>query len=212
MMIDYIKTPDHGQQKRRPTVDIVMIDSRSLQHPDWVAQAKSSALNQTYPGVGLLVFNNTTKINNIGTCWNSCVHKSKADFVYFMGDDDILSPSIITVLVDAFSMAQRELKKREKNEQLVMVSSGITLMSEAGIVIGSSQTHTTGLIHREYVLKNKFAETLLNGVDDEWLARARKAGVKDATVNDYFGYYYRQHAGQVSGQAIITPAPTMKKV
>jgi hypothetical protein len=212
MMIDYIKTPDHGHNKKRPTVDIVMIDSRSPQHPEWVKQAKTSALNQTYPGVGLLVFNNTAKINTIGTCWNSCVHKSKADFVFFLGDDDIISPVMITVLVDSFYMAQRQLHATNPKLKMVMVSSGITLINDQTQIIGHSPILTTGLIDRQWLLTHKFSETLKKGVDDEWLGRSRAAGAKDALANDFFGYYYRQHPGQVSGQATITNAPTMQKV
>lgn len=183
-----------------PKVDVVVIVSRKNTNPKWVDQCLNSIIGQTYGNLGLLEVENNNNFLSIGRAWNMAADASKADYLYFVGDDDIIHPVTVAVCVEMHT----HFKKAIKGKTLALTTTGVTLINENTEILGYAPCTTTGLIPRIVFDKRKklrFSETLANGVDDDWLARIKKKTKYQAMkVEAFFGYYYRTHAGQVSGQ------------
>ena len=68
-------------------ISVVMIDSRSDKHPDWVQVAVQSIERQNVE-VELVVVNNIGRKRTIGECFNLGVEDATGEYCFFIGDDD----------------------------------------------------------------------------------------------------------------------------
>jgi len=192
-----------GSSVLLPKIDVVVVVSRQNTQPEWVTKCLDSIRNQAYHNLGLITIENNAKTLTIGAAWNLAARKSTADWLYFVGDDDLLHPMAISVLAASIPFFSKQLRFPEA---LSLISTGLSLITEQGDLIGFSDTATTGLIRRSVITKLEFNHTLLNGVDDEFLSRLTAAGYVTTMLNHTYYYYYRQHPGQVSGMAEIKTA------
>ena len=71
-------------------LSIIVIDSRSERHPEWVQVCLDSLEKQIVP-VELLVIDNTKREKTIGECWNEGVRHCTSDWIAFVGDDDYVA-------------------------------------------------------------------------------------------------------------------------
>ncbi len=179
-------------------VDVCMVRVRADDHP-WVEQAVHSVNEQSYEHLGLLVLDNTARELSIGTAWNVCVQQSKADLVLFLGDDDALTPDLVSCMVDGY------LYMRKQALNLVRVTTCCTLVDEeSGLSAVSNGIYHTGLFQRAYLLDHPFDETLSRGVGKamaDGIERSQRLLGEPLSVGIMHnaGYIYRQHAFMASG-------------
>ena len=180
---------------------MVIVDSRSKEHPEWVNESILSVKEQSIVDkVELLVMDNTDRSSSIGKCWNEGIEKAKADWVFFLGDDDYLTPDYLASLctfIDKFA-----------KEDIVVCSTFCILFDEGRGISGAYAKAPTGAFRREYFLEHKFDETLVKHIDIDAYDRVRKDDKNMIVCKWHFGYYYRQHENQISGRKDIKQIPT----
>lgn len=173
-------------EEHKPLVTVVMIKSRT---GEMFQEARKSILRQSYPYIEFYIIDNMDKIRSIGNCWNEGVQKAHGKYVFFMGDDDILSPDYIASLVTTVELSS--------NKNKVGVTSCITAFD--GREFKQIKSYPTGMFKREYVLKYPFDELLPRKVDTRYYDAMQARGDDVALAMWHFGYFYRQHDGMVSG-------------
>ena len=195
-----IKHNNNGGGK--PAISVIVIDSRSNSNPDWVEKCLNSVKDQTLQNIELIVLNNLEKKYSIGKLYNQGVEAAEADWVYFLGDDDYVSPDFFASLVAFID--------RYTEDYVVACSTYSTFFDDEKREMSINTMAPFGAFRREFLLKNKFDETLDRYIDAEMYKRVgemgKVEGVHKARVcRWHFGYYYRQHGGMVSGKKIIKP-------
>lgn len=161
-------------------VGVVVIDSRSEKHPDWVNTCVNSIKNQSYKNIEIVLCKNLDRSYTIGKLWNDAVRRlSDCGWILFVGDDDWISRDYVQTLlsytsedcvgVSTFMMAYRDGKTYELRRP------------------------PTGMFKRSYLLKHPFNEELKKGIDREYLEELSKRGDKYIVLPHHFGYFYRQH-------------------
>lgn len=186
-----------------PRVDVIVINSRQESNPKWVESCLNSIKTNTYGNIGLITVWNENRSNSIGQCWNAAVARSTAKYVMFVGDDDIIAPTLIHDLVYNLRFA------KTKNAGIVAASSFMTMIDEKSNILGTMPNPFTGLFEREAIYNNPFDESLKNNVDTELFERFRAAGLHIALIKHCYGYYYRRHKNMVSDESRFqTPLPS----
>jgi len=168
-------------------VSVIVIDSRSEAHPDWVRTCLNSIENQTVE-VELIVIPNTDRDKTIGECWNIGVKEATGDWIVFVGDDDYIARDLVYTL------------SQFTNTQSVCITSYMTAFRDENAL--PYVQIWTGMWKREYLLKYPFNEKLKSGVDREYIEETKKRNDTVLVLPYYFGYYYRKHedyscAGQI---------------
>lgn len=178
-------------------VTVVVIDSRSGLHPDWVQTAISSVAEQSATPE-ILVINNRERKFTIGRCWNDAIAKIDTEFVLFLGDDDWLARDYLQSL----------LTYADKYPQYVCYTSYMTAYSETDKLLAPLVRITTGMWRTEYLKRFPFNEQLEKGIDREYIEEASKRMDKIFVVEHNFGYYYRKHEDySCSGRIIFKKNP-----
>jgi glycosyltransferase involved in cell wall biosynthesis len=208
-----------------PLVDIILVNSRGSTNP-WFRQALSSAMDQTYGHCGVLVVNNNDHAISIGAALNLGVMKSQAKYVLRLDDDDYISIDLAAHLAGTFEKLRNRVplpqeKASQDTSKLVLVTSGVTLVDEAGrrlqdqvtydngiTGITYMQMHHTGMYLREWLRDNPCDEQLTRHTGTYLQQRATALGdvmgCRTTWASSYhYGYHYRQHIGQVSGQKVV---------
>lgn len=180
-----------------PELTVVMIDSRSDLHPEWVQAAIRSVEKQTIP-VAFIVVNNVGRKKTIGECWNKAVAQAETDWILFLGDDDFIAPNYCETLM--------YYAKRPELSHAVSFTTHMIVFREQPD--GSTYRQylprpCTGMWKREYVLKYPFNEKLPKGIDREYIEEVEKRGDTKILIDHNIGYFYRQHddyscAGKIS--------------
>lgn len=177
-------------------ITVVMIDSRSDRHPDWVQTAINSVKKQTYP-VKFLVVDNVGRKKTIGQCWNEAVKHINTPWTFFLGDDDWISPDLCGLF--AYYAQRPDL------QHAVSFTTNMTVYREE-----AKETRTkelprphTGCWKTEYLRKYPFNEKLEKGIDREYIEEVEKRGDTKILIHYHAGYHYRQHddyscAGKIS--------------
>jgi len=163
-------------------ISVVMIDSRSKIHSDWVQIAVSSVKNQTVK-CELIVVNNTDRKKSIGKCFNEGVKQSAGEWVFFLGDDDYITDDYLATI-------EYNIKKHSKLNMVAIATFMTVFDNEKDEALKRAPT---GAIKREYLLKHPFNEELEKGVDREWFDNMAGRGDLQVVIPYHFGYYYRQH-------------------
>jgi len=181
--------------EKLPKVGIIIIHGHA--NEEWFKHAIDSCKSQIYPDFEICVINNLDRKKSIGQCWNEAVRKLRdCKYVYFVGDDDYISPDLLISSVATLEMA------RMSDEQYVQCSSYITGIDENGDLLGYYQKVPTGLWLREYLLKYPFDENLKKQVDTKAIFNIERNGYKRLIMLHHFGYFYRRHKNQVTGEKI----------
>ena len=165
-----------------PLITVLVIDSRSDKHNDWVQNCLRSIKAQTYDNIELIVENNIGRKRTIGKCWNDGIKKAKGDYIFFVGDDDWLARTCVAEMASHIDPRWKRVTTK-----LMMYH------DDTGIVV-SIERETTGMWERKYLLQHPFNEKLKSGVDREYNQEYIKAGELACIVPYYHGHYYRRHS------------------
>lgn len=179
-------------------ISVVIVDSRSTLHPDWMQCAINSVKSQSVE-VELIIVDNTKKGMTIGKAFNEGVKRSKGEWVLFVGDDDYISADYCNTLLthaDYFKRSQIEVSG---------ITTYMTLFDEKKH--GFQQKNPTGMIKRKYLLENPFNENLEKGIDRELIENMVSTGHQYIVIPYHFGYFYRQHKEEVTVAATIGRKP-----
>lgn len=192
----FVNISDYFPQEVSSLITVVMIDSRSDRHPDWVQTAINSVKKQTYP-VKLLVVDNIGRKKTIGQCWNEAVKHVNTPWTFFLGDDDWISPDLCGLF--AYYIQRRDL------QHAVSFTTNMTVYREEGQETRSKELPRphTGCWKTEYLRKYPFNEKLQKGIDREYIEEVEKRGDTKILIHYHAGYHYRQHddyscAGKIS--------------
>ncbi len=170
-----------------PLISVIVIDSRSDSHYDWVEQCYQSLRAQTIP-IDVIIIDNIGRKKTIGGCWNAGVRLAKCEWIVFVGDDDFVSPEYAEFLLRWIDSA------RVKESRIVNVSTYMTTWNEATPEYKKFLTRqSTGAWKKSYLLKYPFNEKLKKGIDREYIEEMVKRGDQSLIIEYFFGYFYRRH-------------------
>ena len=168
-------------------VTVIVIDSRSKTHPDWVHQCIESILGQTVE-VELIVIENTERDKTIGKCWNEAVKQAKTEWCFFVGDDCTLARDCVQVMLN------------HTDHKLPCVTTFMIMFDGEEKVYKTVFRPCTGMWRREYLLEYPFNEKLEKGIDREYFEEAKKRNHYAYNIDYYFGHYDRRHGDHRSGK------------
>ena len=183
-------------------ITVVIVDSRSKNHPEWVEKAVGSVKEQTLQNIELIVLDNTERKYSIGAMYNRGLELAESKWVYFLGDDDFVSPDYFASLCTFI--------EKFADDDTVACSTYSTFFDDEKKVSSINAMTPMGAFRREYFLEHPFDENLVKYVDVEAYKRFDKEGKKAKICRWHFGYYYRQHGGNISGRKNIKPVPKDK--
>lgn len=182
------------------TLTIGIVKSRE----EYLEKAIQSLKMQTYlkhHNFNIHIIDNMDKKLSIGKAFNQIADECKTDLVMYLGDDDWLDECYIENCMNHY-----ELRKEMYPQPIGIVTSCLYIEDENGLTYPCSKM-PTGFWNAEYVRQRRFDETLPQQVDSEFVVRVREAqeaGEKTCVIQieSEFGYYYRQHGKNVSGDKI----------
>lgn len=194
----FINNPNllFGQEKK-PTISVGIV--KSDRNDEWFNQAISSIKNQSFPAAELIVLNNPIDENkkyrySVGEAFNKLADKATGDFIFFMGDDDIVSSDILHCMINQFYETERAV------DCVVSSHTHVTIFNEDGYAWADKIP--TGMWKTDFVKHFRFDEKKKKHVDTEFINRTRGMGFITAIARHHVGYYYRQHDNMVSGNKI----------
>jgi glycosyltransferase involved in cell wall biosynthesis len=176
-----------------------------------VERCFNSIRRQVTPSeVSVVVIKNLERTKSIGWCYNQIAQQAKDDWILYVGDDDLISRTYLynlAVFLDTF-------KERFPEEDPVALTTSLMLMShESGSIKQAPiELAPTGMWKKDHLLENPFDESLTRWVDTELYVRTvdlDKAVIIDQTN---YGYYYRQHGDNVSGNKFTERKSVMNKL
>lgn len=192
-----------------PGITVIMIDTG--RNDKWFKEATASVLDQVYPletisdgnhktKIELKIANNRDKKYTIGQCWNYLIKEAEFDHIFILDDDDMMEKEL---LLNMMLFLQR-IKLEDKNKDIIGVTPNVTFMEkkDGKMYYQFSDSYTSGLIEKEWLLKIPFREELEKHVDMRWDDDILKKGKYVAVQNWNHGYLYRQHDGMVSGRNV----------
>jgi hypothetical protein len=182
----------------KPAISVIIIDSRSDKHPEWVEKAINSVKDQSFKDIELIVLDNVERKCSIGAMYNRGVELATADWVYLLGDDDFVSP-------DFFGSLTTFINLYADNKDVVSCSTYSTFFDDDKKQMSINTMTPFGAFRREYLLENPLDESLEKYIDVNIYKRFDKQGKKAKICRWHFGYYYRQHGDNVSGRKNIKP-------
>lgn len=182
------------------SVDVVMIQQRPDDH-DWVSQALESVMAQRYAHLGLITVDNRDRSATIGACWNAAVKKSTADLVLMFGDDDAMTPDLVSCMVAGW----QHMAPAAPN--LVHLTTHCTIIDQNASLQAHAQVQHTGMFLRKFLLEHPFdeqAQRHVGALKVQAIAQAQQAMQQPMTmaILHHYGYIYRQHPFMVSGRPI----------
>ena len=178
--------------EQKNLVTVVVIDTRSKEHPDWVEMCKQSILNQSVR-CQLIVVENTERDKTIGKCWNEAVKQAEGNWVFFVGDDCWIARDCVQVMMG------------HVQEGKPCVTTYMTMFEndEYRIVMRPC----TGMWEKDYLLKHPFNEELNSGIDREYVQEVIKRGDNYVLVGYYFGHYDRRHDKNTTKKLVFKAPP-----
>lgn len=192
-----------------PGITVIMIDGG--RNDEWFKEAQKSVLEQIYPirevepgkwktQIELKIICNRDNALTIGQCWNKLIKKAEFDYIFILDDDDKIEKELLFNLM----LYYQRLKLDPKNENIIGVTPYVTFLAEKD---GKnfrqfSNSYTSGLVAKEWLLKIPFREDIKRKVDMRWDDDILKAGKYVAAQRWNQGYIYRQHDKMVSGRNI----------
>ncbi len=172
-------------------VGIVVIDSRSKTHKEWVKQCLDSIRSQTYRDIDVRVIDNTAKLLTIGRCRNQGAKMLEGcKWILYVDDDDWIERNYVQYLLD--------FAEYNDSPELAGVSTSCTFMYPDHWELRSEVP--IGMWKREYLLEHPYDEGLTKYEDIDMVKKLVKGGKHRIMSASYLtGYYYRQHDCKNSG-------------
>jgi len=159
-----------------------------------VADAIKSAERQLYPeDIDIVVIDNLDKKKSIGKCYNEIAEKTEADWIMYLGDDDIIVPTYIITLIARLL----ELSVDDKYNVVCLTTYCILYNDKSNKQLNRV---VQGMWNRKYVLENRYDETLDKLVDIDLFRRTNEREDLTIALVPYMnGYYYGQGTDNISG-------------
>lgn len=183
-------TEYHRERGPEPDVDVIVAHARPLTNA-WVAAALKSVEAQAYPRTGLITVDNTDHALTLGAAWNIGVASSKAELVFFLREEDMLTADLLEALITFWHLG------KEQNEHLVQVTSYMTLLSERNEAFPIQRAHT-GMWERASLDATPWSEALDTGLEADVIRRMTQkqapGGSLTFAVTHHCGYVWRNHA------------------
>jgi len=184
--------PDFSQEIKYPKISVVFVVSRIKTERNFVVEALNSLKNQIYPNYEIVWIENYNKMKTIGKCFNEGVQEATGDWVLFFADDDVLSMDYLANIASGIMSAP---------EDVVCISTNITMF---GIDAEQRMEKApTGCWKKSFLIENPFVEWANRYVDTEMFERMNRKEKKILILKHNYGYYYRSHQGQASGQKFV---------
>jgi len=179
-----------------PVITVGIVRGRDNQ--EWFDTALRSVSQQIYRNfkeIDLVIVENFDRKKSIGKCFNEIAQESKGEWVFYLGDDDHISPDYL------LSLMLRYFQSAKSDKTIVNIISYSTKFNTEIKVISSKSP--TGIWLKDYIINNKFDETLERYVDTEMFKRLNLSDKYYPTIASHqYGYYYRQHDDNISGNKI----------
>ncbi len=175
-------------------VSVIVIDSRSKTHPDWVDICLKSIKNQSVE-IELVVVENHDRRRTIGECWNKAIREVNGEFIFFVGDDCWIARDCVQVMLG------------HVKDGIPCVTTFMTMFDDAPLDEQNYkvvQRPCTGMWRKEYLIKHPFNENLEKGIDREYFEELVKRGDSYTLIPYYFGHYDRRHHDHCSGKVNLT--------
>jgi len=162
---------------------------------DMAKAAIASAENQVYNGkLWIQLLDNTNYGLSIGEAFNKIADTAKGEWILYLGDDDIITPDYCSSLMTALVYPP--------DNKTVCITSNSTYFNTTEQ--SRKDTIPTGIWKKSYIREHRFDEIRKNQVDTEFYRRADKdKSISRIFVDWHYGYFYRQHGGNVSGSKKI---------
>lgn len=171
-------------------ISVVVIDSRSDKHPDWVQMCLESIQKQTHPVDEIIVIDNKKRDKTIGKCWNDAVKEAEGEWIFFVGDDCFIARDRVQVMLNHI------------DHDMPCVTTYMTMFDEKEYK--AVQRPCTGMWKKSYLLEHPFNEDLDKGIDREYFEEAVKRGDSYHLIPYYFGHYDRRHDDHRSGKVTMS--------
>jgi len=193
-----------------PKVSVGVLNSRGGELFDF---CKHSIERQIYLNeIDLVVFDNTNNEHTIGYGYNRIAEQAKHDWLLYVGDDDFIARTYILNLM-AYLQTNLDRPDFPDKEKLVAVVSCLMLYNNETCIRTPLTIAPTGMIKRDFILEHKFDEELIRYVDTEFYDRAiKKNGMTSLVASTEYGYYYRQHGKNISGNKFAFKGKIMREI
>lgn len=172
-----------------PPVSVGILQSRD----EYIESCLNSVYGQVYPDplTDIIVIDNMDHQYSIGEGFNHIAEQAEHDWIFYIGDDDKVARDYVMSMMIALNHYQDQL------DNICGVSSYCTMFDEHREQL--SKKIVTAIWKKDYVLDHPWDETLDSRVDTEMFKRANEHGYYIALNDWHYGYYYRQHQTNVSG-------------
>lgn len=179
-----------------PIISIIVANTRLGTNPDMVKRCYDSLKVQSYPNIEIIVIENYNREYTLGKCWNDGIRKAKGDWLFFIGDDDFISPDYINTLAVASLSTEKDI---------CQITTYLTMFRETAHndIKESKALIPTGMWRKSYLLeypplenKNKFVDTVM-------MSEIPNNGYRAIILDYHYGYYYRSHTLQTSGMKLM---------
>jgi glycosyltransferase involved in cell wall biosynthesis len=160
--------------------------------------------------IKIAAINNVAREKSIGWCYNKIAQEAETDWVLYLGDDDLISRTYLynlAVFLDTFL-------ERFPEEDPVCLTTNLTLMSNevGGVKQVPIELAPTGMWRKDFLLETPFDESLKKWVDTDLFVRAMDLDKGIVLDQTNYGYYYRQHNDNVSGNKFTERKSVMNKL
>ncbi len=168
-----------------PLISVVIVDSRSIEHPDWVSMCLNSIKHQTYSNIELIKIDNTDHSMSIGKAFNTGVQQAHGEYCLFVGDDDYISNDYVASLVENVKSL------RASGHAVRGLSTYKTIFTETARYTAAKPVQ--GMWERQLLLEYPYDETLTVRVDHYAIMGALGRGEQFYVIPHQFGYFHRKH-------------------
>jgi glycosyltransferase involved in cell wall biosynthesis len=156
--------------------------------------------------IDIHVVDNFDKRLSIGAAFNEIADKANNEWVLYLGDDDFITNDYLISLAIGYTT----FKEKNPDIEPVVISTKLTLLSETKRV--AIDAVPQGMWKRDYVREHRFDETLERWVDTEFFERVMGMGDRILVLNHQYGYYYRQHDNNISGNKFEKKSKVWKEI
>jgi glycosyltransferase involved in cell wall biosynthesis len=186
--------------KRRDTLTVGIVKTREEYLPKLMQSLKNQSCLDRYD-FEVAVLDNMNKSMSIGKAYNTLADNCKTDLILYVGDDDWLDECYIDNCLSHY-----ETRKEMYPQPVGVATNCLYIENEMGTAYPCSKM-PTGFWNAEYVRGRRFNEQLPQQVDSEFVDRVRQAQEQGEPscviqIENEYGYYYRQHNNNVSGNKL----------
>lgn len=167
-----------------PGVTVGIVQSRT----QWIEDALACVNGQVYPGdIEIVVIDNLNNEKSIGQAFNEIVDKASHPWIFYLGDDDKIKADYLVSMMAA----------AQKAPDATVIASNCTMFDDERREL--SQKIVTSFWRTEYLREHPWNEDIEKYIDTYQFKKANENGALIAHNSWNYGYYYRQHDSNVSG-------------